>query len=354
MTETHLSTAFRIQAGACAALGSPFYGVFLQSAADDILADGPTLDLMTPWATSPTRKIVEDAAQLRFLGALHDLVLSGDAPDLAALYPAPGRAGDPERAWEAACAVIPHHRDRLAAFITHEPQTNEVRRSACLVPGFLAIADQTRLPLRCFELGASAGLNLNWDHYAYRFGDLAWGPSSSSVLIDTDWSGPAPAVSAPVQVIDRRACDRRPGDLNDPVQRRRLLAYIWPDQIDRLARLNAAMALGLALRVEVEAADALDWTQAHVRPLPGTTTVLYHSVFWQYLPIATQTALATTIGQLGEQATPDAPFAWLCMEPPHDILAGMQVRLTLWPGGQERVLATVHPHGAFVQWADQP
>ena len=32
--------------------------------------------------------------------------------------------------------------------MAHEPQTNEVRRSACLLPGFLTIAAETGLPLR--------------------------------------------------------------------------------------------------------------------------------------------------------------------------------------------------------------
>jgi len=28
----------------------------------------------------------------------------------------------------------------------------------------------------------------------------------------------------------------------------------------------------------------------------------------------------------------------------------MELRLTLWPDGRERVLAAAHPHGAWVEW----
>jgi hypothetical protein len=38
------------------------------------------------------------------------------------------------------------------------------------------------------------------------------------------------------------------------------------------------------------------------------------------------------------------------MEPKPDNLALMDVRLTLWPGGEDRLLAETHPHGATVRW----
>jgi len=39
------------------------------------------------------------------------------------------------------------------------------------------------------------------------------------------------------------------------------------------------------------------------------------------------------------------------MEPPRDNPALIELRLTLWPGGEDRLLAHVHPHGASVSWA---
>ena len=169
--------------------------------------------------------------------------------------------------------------------------------------------------------------------------------------MDTDWSGPQPAIGAEVLVIERAACDRRPTDLADPDQRRRLLAYIWADQTDRLARIRAAIDLALARGVSVEQADAIDWTRTRVAPRAGAATVLYHSVFWQYMPAQSQKELAALIATIGGDAMPDAPFAWLRMEPNPENMLGMQVRLTLWPDGEERVLAEVHPHGAWVRWA---
>lgn len=345
----NLPDALRLQSKACAFLSSAFHAELLNCAAADLEAGGAVVALLAPWARADAKAIMAAAVPLRLLGALHDLVLSGEEPALSAAYPRPGQTTDAQAAWRQAARAIAAHQTQLAAFMQHEPQTNEVRRSVCLLGGFLTIAQETGLPLRCFEIAASAGLNLSWERYRYGLGDVAWGPESP-VHLPTDWTGPLPPMAAKVAVIERAACDRRPVDLTDPIQRRRLLAYVWPDQFERLERLRAAIDLALTLDIRVEAADAVEWTARTAGPAPGAATVIYHSVFWQYMPAESQAALRKTIEYLGLGATAQAPLAWLRMEPPPENMAGMEVRLTLWPGGEERVLADVHPHGASVRW----
>lgn len=347
-----LAQSLRLQAKACLALGSPFSAAMLEQAGDDLEAGGRTAGPMAAFAGLDLRGLMSAAVPLRLLGALHDLVLSGDDPALAAAYPKPGKGSDAGAAWREAARAIAVDPARIAAFMDHEPQTNEVRRSACLLGGFLTVAKETGLPLRTFELAASAGLNLSWDRYRYDLGGAPWGPADSPVRLPTDWSGPLPPLDAPVRVVSRAACDRRPVDLSDPVQRRRLLAYVWPDQVERLERIAAAIELARAREVRVEAADAVAWTERTAGPAPGAASVIYHSVFWQYMPPESQTALRQAIEYLGVGATNEAPLAWLRMEPPPTDLAAMEVRLTLWPGGRERLLARVHPHGASVEWLD--
>lgn len=318
----------------------------LEGLAADAEQGGETLSLLAPWAGASLAKLFDDAVPLRLGNAFTHLALGGEAPGLSLHWP-----GDPAAAVEAALAAIPDHHATLAAFMTHEPQTNEVRRSAVLLGGFLSVAARTRLPLRCFEIGASAGLNLHWDRFRYDFGAETWGDVDASVVIPSDLTGHLP-LDAAVRVIERAACDRRPTDLTDPAQRRRLLACIWPDQSDRLARSRAAIDLMLAEGVRVDEADALDWVRERVAPQADAATVLYHSVFWQYLPAETQVGLAAAILDLGARASAEAPFAWLRMEPYGDLTAGMELRLTLWPGGVEETLATCHPHGAWVRQRD--
>jgi len=350
MSDDPIPGALRLQASVCTSFGAPFQGALLEHLAQDYEADGPVRGLVTPWIGASARRLFDDAVPIRLGNAFTHLAMSGEAPALSAAYPREDAPGDADAAWRAARAAIAPHRAHLAAFMDHEPQTNEVRRSGCLLGAFLTVAAETGLPLRCFEIGASAGLNLYWDRFHYGLGDAEWGDPTSPVEIPVEWRGPLPPLDAKIEVVERAACDRRPTDLADEAQRRRLLACIWPGQFDRLARSRAAIDLALANRVQVDAADALAWTRERVAPRRGAATVLYHSIFWQYLPRETRDGLERAIAEIGERATAEAPFAWLRMEPPMDNLAIVQLRLTVWPTGEGRLLAEVHPHGAWVNW----
>jgi hypothetical protein len=332
-------------------LGSPFTGELLRRVGQDIAADGPFAVVTAPWADLRGRALHQGAVPIRLAGALHDLALEGAEPEVTAGYPAANPETDWAGLWPALASAAERHGARLTAFMGHEPQTNEVRRSAALLGGFLTVAARTGLPLRTFELGASAGLNQSWDRFAYRLGEVAWGDPESPLTIPTEWRGPPPPLAASVHVLARRACDRRPTDLSSPGQRRRLTAYIWADQIDRLERLERAISIALACGVHVEEADAAAWTEAHAAPEPGAATVVYHSVFWQYLPPETQARLSAALQASGERATAAAPFAWLRLEPPPEDVSDMRILLTLWPGGETRQLGRAHPHGAWIEWA---
>jgi hypothetical protein len=346
MSGDPIESIFKTQVQICAAFGSTFYAGLMGRAADDL--DDELRALFAPWEGLPLEAVVAAAAALRFLGALNDLALSGEDLALAAAFPP---VSDPDAAWAAARAAIKRDPARFHAFMAHEPQTNEVRRSACLLPGFLTIAAQTGLPLACFELGASAGLNQLWRRFRYDYGEAGlWGDPASPVRLTADWTGPPPPLDAKLHLATTAACDRKPIDISDPAQRQRLKAYIWPDQFERLERFEAAAAMALATGMRVEAADAIDWTRARCAPQPGRATVIYHSIFWQYLPEESQASLRAAIEFHGAAATPEAPLAWLRMEPPDGGPMPIELWLTTWPGGEARKLATVHAHGASVDW----
>jgi hypothetical protein len=309
-------------------------------------------DAFAPWKDAGRRELFDDAVALRWLGALHDLALEDPDGALAAAYPREGKPGDPDQAWPRVLEAVDQAAVRIAAFMRHEPQTNEVRRSAVLLPGFLTVAAETNRPLRVLELGASAGLNQLWDRRRYRLGEIGdWGPLDARVNLDIEWRGGRPPLDANVLVAERAACDRKPVDLADPIQRRRLKAYVWPDQFDRLERLEAAIGETLAAGITVEAEDAVVFVRREARPRAGVATVVFHSVFFQYMPAESQAALVQTLAEGGASASERSPLAWLRMEPASDNPAVMELRLTLWPGGADRVLATAHPHGAWIDWA---
>ncbi len=307
---------------------------------------GPCAALFADWPGDP----LEDALALRMAGALHALLLRGQAPELSAIYP-PQADLDPARLRPTLIQIIEQHRAFIAAFLASPPQTNEVGRSAVLLGGFLQIAAEIRLPLRLLEIGASAGLNTIWDRYAYRLGSGTWGDPASPVQVAPDWTGPLPRLDAAVHVASRRACDVAPVDLEDPAQRLRLKAYVWADQRDRLERLDGAIALARASGTKVERAEASAWVRDRLRePAPGCVRVLYHSIMWQYMPLAARGAILADLDRAGREATPDAPLAWLRFEPSPDDRRRPDLRLTLWPSGGERCLAEAHAHGSSVTW----
>jgi hypothetical protein len=340
-----LVQVFETQAAICASFGSPFYAGLSRLIAGDI---EPIRALFAPWAGFSFEALMGPAVSLRFLGATHDLALSGEDAALTAAFPP---ATDAAAAWVATKAAVRRDPRRFAAFMAHEPQTNEVRRSACLLPGFLTVTAETGLPLACLELGASAGLNQLWSRFRYDYSAAgAWGDPTSPLTLTADWTGPGAPWDATLSVARTAACDRSPIDVADPVQRRRLKAYLWPDQTERLQRFDAAVGMALAAGVRVETADAAAWTRANAAPAQGVATVVYHSIFWQYLSAETQGHLRDAIEAHGASATHEAPLAWLRMEPAPNQIVPIELRLTLWPGGRERRLAIVQAHGASVTW----
>jgi len=227
-------------------------------------------------------------------------------------------------------------------------QTNEVGRCAALIFGFLAVAEETELPLRLLEVGASAGLNLRWDRYRYEGDGFAWGPVDSPLTLAVELDGAAaPELPPAVEIAARRGCDASPIDPATEEGELTLLTYIWPDQAERIARVRAALEVARAEPVTLERESAATWAERMLaEPAPGQATVIYHSIVSQYLGDAEREALFATIRAAGERATAEAPLAWLRMEPADD---RADLELTIWPGGTNRRLARVGYHGSPVQ-----
>ena len=183
---------FDEQAGFCEAFGSPFTARLIEAMAGDLAAGGPIADLVGDWSGHPRA----DAVSLRLTGALHTAALSGRDPALAAEYPAARPDWDAERVWRSARAFLARDRAWAADFLRFAPQTNETRRSIALLAGFLAVAARFARPLDLLEIGASAGLNVSWDRFAYRTGSWSWG-TPGGPLIETAWTGPPPRSTHP-------------------------------------------------------------------------------------------------------------------------------------------------------------
>ncbi len=338
-----LAAALSRQAGVCAALGSPFTGRVLRLLAGRLAPGTPLTDRLFAWPGDISASGA--SVPLRLAGALHGLVLSGADPALAAVYPPAPAPGD-EALWDAVARALDAHAGRIGAWLDRPPQTNEVGRSAVLIAAGHWLTARYGLPLRLSEPGASAGLNLMWDRFALDVRGKRYGPQTPALVLAPDWRGEVPPRAAP-EVAERRGADLTPLDPRDAGDRLRLLAYLWPDQPDRLARTRAALAVAGA---PVDRSDAADWL-AHrlAAPVPGQLHLIFHTVAWQYFPAVVQARARALIEAAGARATAAAPLAWLGMEA-DGASPGAGLTLRLWPGNRRLAPGRADYHGRWVDW----
>ncbi|MGC2130057.1 MAG: DUF2332 domain-containing protein [Candidatus Aquilonibacter sp.] len=293
---------------------SALYARVVGYALDDYRARGVVHDFFTD---VPSRAGASTLG-VRLMGALHYLALSGESPELAARFPSCGGDGDAGAIWELAQELLVSREERIGELFDETPQTNEVLRGTVLSAGLCAFARTSGLPLRLFEIGASAGLNtrLRSDDYV---------------------------------IAERAACDLHPLDINDEKDRLRLLSFVWADDAERIARLHEAIDAARNVPLVVERADMFEWLSQRVEPKAGFATAVMQSVVADHLSKDERARLAHIIEAIGERATTQSPFAWLRMEFDRPTRR-YQTRLRTWPDGDDQLIASSTGHAREIEW----
>ncbi|SMO49165.1 DUF2332 domain-containing protein [Paracoccus laeviglucosivorans] len=330
------SEAFAMQAKACRALGSDLTARVCESLAELIAHDpGPIGAGVRDWQGDPTYH--GDSVPLRLCGALHGLVLAGDAPGLADAYA--GHADLDSEIFQS----IQYNKATILEWLKHPPQTNEVARSAVLIAAgrFLGVAAPgVRFDL--LELGASAGLNLNFPLYTIAENTTYAG--SSDVVLTPQWrSGRPPA--ADLAIGSARGVDINP--LDPQRDGLRLMAYIWPDQRPRLERMRAALEIAGIHPPQVDRDDAGAWLGAQLAA--PAARLVYHTVAAQYFPAQTRTRVEDAMQDAATRATAEHPLAHFSMET--DGTPGTALRLRLWDGNYRAWdLGRADAHARWIDW----
>lgn len=339
-----LREAFRDQGISCGRLESPFMAQLFS-----------VLEMHWPEDTALAAKCAGFTGDigpagvslpLRIAGGLHALRLKGDEV-LAAVYP-PETTSD-EALCKAILQTLQTHDAFLCDWIDSPPQTNELRRSAALIPAAHLLTARFGLPICLSELGASGGLNLMWDRFALQAGDVRFGPDDAVLTLTPDWEGDAPTPCPPV-IAERRGVDLNPLDPTGADDLLRLTAYLWPDQPFRLANTRAAAG---SVPAPVDRGDAIDWLEARLGSARGGQLhLIQNTVAWQYFPEDAQARGRALIEAAGAKATEDAPLAWLQLETDGDrhALGGAAISLQTWPGGEVQRLGRADFHGRWVRW----
>ena len=334
----------RFQAYWCERLGSPLYAHLLRQSADDFDQSGPVRELLAPHEHDPRGS----ALALRMMGSVHRLALQGGLPELARFYPSCGGTVALEPAWQPFRNTLAEQMASLRQLVVRPVQTNEIGRCGPLLGGFLLIAHHTRLPLRLLEIGASAGLNLQWDQYRYTWPGGAWGNSLSPIVLQDVFTHDGMPPLIDVTVAERRGCDPDPLDPSLPECRLTLRSFVWTDQLERMRNLEQAMEVASRSQFRVERAGAAEWLRRRLaEPAGRVATVLFHSIVWQYISRQERKDILDLIQETGLRATAGSPFAWLRMEPGEK---SAEVKLTIFPGFEDRIIATAGYHRPNTLW----
>jgi hypothetical protein len=244
--------------------------------------------------------------------------------------------------------VLTHADQLVATMLARQTQTNEVGRCALLLPLLAGLPE----PLALVEVGASAGLCLLPDRYAYDYAGTIVGDPAAPLRLACQPYGPVPIPAQPPEVVWRRGIDLAPVDLDDPDGVRWLECCVWPDQPRRLARLQAAIQIARADPPLVVRGDLLELLAPVVAQAPaGATVVVFHAAVLVYLPEPGRQRFAELMAEL--------PATWIWAEGPGVVMQPPEClnpipepgrAVFLLGQGSRRLVGLADPHGGWLKW----
>lgn len=327
----------------CPPLGANIYQTLCRGVKDDP-------ELLNMAAKTP---VTQPPVNLLF-AAVHYLLLAGELHALRQWYPeiSDGPANPFDSVFLPFRDFCLAHRARIEEFIaTRRVQTNVLQRCSCLLPGLAAVFLRGGgEPLSLVEIGASAGLNLNWDRFAYRYDDgTTWGDESSTVSIESEIRGSGKFSTLPetIPVAWRRGIDLHPIDLEDSDEVLWLRALVWPDHAGRQERLTHAIKIARESPHVIREGDASRSLSDLLREAPDESTLCVYGTHTLYqFP---RDALIATLSSM-QAASTERTVHFLSIE--GTAAPDAELFWTVYSGGERSTqrLARCCPHGRWLEW----
>lgn len=291
------------------------------------------------------------------LAAIHDRVLQGLAPKVAAAY----HGGDSSHVGDDFVAEALAEWDTLVpTLLERRTQTNEIGRVAIIAAGLAALHFDT--PPTLVDVGTSAGLTLSLDRCRIDYGSHgALGPVDTPVTVACEVLHGTPPI-APTAIAARMGFDRNPLDPRNSADFRWLLACTWPDT-GRLDRTRAALELAAATRSQLVKGDAIDDLGPFLDTITGPLVITTTWVI-AYLSPTQREAFSDVLAA----ASQHRPVTWISVEWPGHVKELPQREVPEVPGisasalgvveyrdgaiAHSTLLAHTHPHGQWLWWYD--
>lgn len=233
--------------------------------------------------------------------------------------------------------------------LARSTQTNEPARCATLLP-VLARLPQ---PLALLEVGASAGLCLLPDLYAYDYGEVRLEPERPGAhpppVFPCRAGEGTPVPGRLPEVAWRAGMDLNPLDVSDPGEAAWLETLVWPGQEERAARLRAAIRVARDRPPRVLRGDLARDLPALAAEAPRSATlVVFHSAVLAYVSPEDRGRFARLVARLGA--------VWISNEAPR-VLPEVAAKLHGEPPADRFLLAVdgepvalTGPHGQSIDW----
>lgn len=245
----------------------------------------------------------------------------------------------------------------VSTVLTRATQTNEAGRTATLLPALMSlpgVADGE--PVALVEAGASGGLCLYPDRWAYRWrrpdgSQVLLGDVESEPVLECRAEGPVPFPDRRPVIAWRGGVDLNPLDVTDDDAARWLETLVWPEHEDRRARLRAATALARADPPHLVRGDLLEVLPGLVEQAAAHgLVVVQHSAVVAYLDDLDRARFASMMGDL----VASGACHWLSNEGPQ-VLPGVTGDAAPPSGSfvlgvDGRAVAHTHGHGRSITW----
>lgn len=230
--------------------------------------------------------------------------------------------------------------------LSRSTQTNEPGRCACLLPAFAQIDE----PLAILEVGAAAGLCLFPDRYGYDYGHaLLYPPEADAPVFPCFASKQTPIPPLHPEIVWRAGLDLNPLDVSATEDVEWLKTLVWPEQAERLSRLEAAISIAQRDPPTLAKGDLLRETEALAAQAPSNARlVVFHTAVLNYVEPKVRREFANLVNDIGAEWLANESARTLPDVAPANLLDNRPGAFVLSLNG--RAIARSGPHGQFVDW----
>lgn len=287
-----------------------------------------------------------------FLATINYLLYKHPESQLSYFYPnhrSVVKVGGYFKEFKSFCFV---HKDEIIQLMSKRlVQTNEVLRSALLLPAIHKAAAINGPQLSLIDVGASAGLNLMADYYRIQYSDGSLlGDPKSEVTLNCQLRGRFLSVQSELNINERIGIDLNPINLKDEDEFLWSLSLFWPDQVDRISRFKKAAHLFRRGSVQFKKGSGLELILPTTLELPsGSHICIMHSFTLNQLSRQDQLFFE---GQLKlasvQHRISRISLEWLSGESP-------EMKIDFYRAGERQSsikVADCHQHGEWLNWLE--